>query len=384
VVEEILTRYREELTERVLPFWLRHALDDVHGGYFNCVDGSGSVYDPRKHIWMQGRGAWMFARLYNEFERRPEYLDAATRIFEFVDNHARNGEPRCWHTLTADGRPVFFQRKPYTAFFVAMAYLEYYKISGNPQHLAQAQQLFESMEQWIANPQLLGRPALSGGVGYTQLADLYVRGWLAFELHSVQAAAHYELTVRECLDRLTAHYNPELRLLMENAATGDPGEFQRLPEGRLICTGSSMEVCWLFLRMLRRWPDRAKQQMLLEAIRGAMAYGWDPEHGGLYYFQDVEGRPAAALEANMKLWWPHTEGILANAIGYRMTGDARYLQSWQQLDDYATRTFRDRAHGEWFGYCDRRGEVATAMKGGTYKGIFHVPRMLLFTLQAYA
>jgi hypothetical protein len=28
--------------------------------------------------------------------------------------------------------------------------------------------------------------------------------------------------------------------------------------------------------------------------------------------------------------------------------------------------------------------VATAMKGGTYKGIFHVPRMLLFTLQAYA
>ena len=82
-----------------------------------------------------------------------------------------------------------------------MAYLEHFKISDNPQHLSQAQELFESMEQWIANPHLLGRPALSGSVGYTQLADLYVRGWLAFELHGVQPAARYGLphtTIRSC------------------------------------------------------------------------------------------------------------------------------------------------------------------------------------------
>jgi N-acylglucosamine 2-epimerase len=233
-------------------------------------------------------------------------------------------------------------------------------------------------------PEQLGRPSLSGGVGYTQLADLYVRGWLAYELHRLQPEDRYEAAVRTCLDRLTAHYNPGLRLLMENAATGNAAEFHRLPEGRLICTGSSMEVSWLFLRMLEKWPDEAKRQMLLDAILGAMEYGWDGEYGGLFYLQDVDRRPTTALESNMKLWWPHTEGILANAIAYRQTGDERYLQWWRRTDEYASRTFRDPTRGEWFGYCDRRGEVSTGMKGGPYKGVFHVPRMLLFTLQAYS
>ena len=59
MVPALLEKYREELTGRVLPFWLRHALDRKHGGYYNCVDAAGEVYDTRKHVWMQGRGAWM-------------------------------------------------------------------------------------------------------------------------------------------------------------------------------------------------------------------------------------------------------------------------------------------------------------------------------------
>jgi N-acylglucosamine 2-epimerase len=124
--------------------------------------------------------------------------------------------------------------------------------------------------------------------------------------------------------------------------------------------------------------------MLLDAILGALEYGWDKEYGGLYYFQDIDGRPPVALESNMKLWWPHTEAIYACAMAYKHTGDKRYLEWWRRVDAYSFRVFADAKDGEWFGYCDRRGEVATAMKGGPYKGIFHVPRCLLFTLQAYS
>lgn len=377
----LVDKYREELTGRVLPFWLRHALDRKNGGYFNCLDAAGAVYDTRKHVWMQGRGAWMFARLYNTFDPRPEYKEAAELIFRFVHEHARHNEPRCWHTLTEDGKPVFFQRKPYTAFFVALALVEYSKISKDAAHLAEAIDLFWRMEEWIRKPDLLGRPAIGSGPGFTQLADLYVTGWLAFELDQVHADPRYAQVIQNCLHRLMAHFHPEHKLLMENAALGDAHAFRQFPEGRMICTGSSLEVCWLFLHMLEKYPNATMEQMLLESILGALEYGWDKEFGGLTYFQDLDGRPPVALEANMKLWWSHTEAIYACALAYKKTNDPRYLDWWRKVDEYSFRVFADSNHGEWFGYCDRRGHVATPLKGGPYKGIFHVPRALLFTVQ---
>jgi mannose/cellobiose epimerase-like protein (N-acyl-D-glucosamine 2-epimerase family) len=36
--------------------------------------------------------------------------------------------------------------------------------------------------------------------------------------------------------------------------------------------------------------------------------------------------------------------------------------------------FPDPQYGEWFGYLNRRGEVLLPLKGGKWKGCFHVPR----------
>ena len=101
-----------------------------------------------------------------------------------------------------------------------------------------------------------------------------------------------------------------------------------------------------------------------------------------YYFMDIEDKPQIPLESNMKLWWPHTEAIYACVLAYTMTGDERYKQWLDRVHSYTWRTFVDAEYGEWFGYCDRRGEVALDTKGGPYKCIFHVPRCLLFSMQA--
>ena len=58
-------RYRTELLDRVIPFWLSHSLDREHGGYFTCLTREGNVYDTRKYLWLQGRAVWMFSKLYN-------------------------------------------------------------------------------------------------------------------------------------------------------------------------------------------------------------------------------------------------------------------------------------------------------------------------------
>ncbi|KAG9477922.1 hypothetical protein GDO78_013096 [Eleutherodactylus coqui] len=82
------------------------------------------------------------------------------------------------------------------------------------------------------------------------------------------------------------------------------------------------------------------------------------------------------LEWSMKLWWPHTEALIAFLLGYMETKDPRLLGDFQKVYDYVFSKFSDPEHGEWFGYLTQEGKVALTIKGGPFKGCFHVPRCL--------
>ncbi|XP_029329373.1 N-acylglucosamine 2-epimerase isoform X2 [Mus caroli] len=82
------------------------------------------------------------------------------------------------------------------------------------------------------------------------------------------------------------------------------------------------------------------------------------------------------LEWNMKLWWPHSEAMIAFLMGYSVSGDPALLHLFYQVAEYTFRQFRDPEHGEWFGYLNQEGKVALTIKGGPFKGCFHVPRCL--------
>ena len=130
--------------------------------------------------------------------------------------------------------------------------------------------------------------------------------------------------------------------------------------------------------------------------------GWDDDKhgGGLRYFVDSEHGAAGAngaapdglgsdegnvpmLEKDMKLWWPHTEAMVAFAMAFEHTKDPKHWARFQLSAGYSLDHFsdapwrRDDGCGEWFGYLDRHGEVTHSFKGGPYKCAFHTPRALL-------
>ena len=76
-LQELAEKYRSELLDSVLPFWLTHSQDKEFGGYFSCLGRDGSVYDTDKFIWLQGREVWLFSMLCNKLEPRQEWLDCA-------------------------------------------------------------------------------------------------------------------------------------------------------------------------------------------------------------------------------------------------------------------------------------------------------------------
>lgn len=373
-------RYRANLEESVIPFWLKHSLDRAYGGQFTCLDRDGSIYDTKKYMWLQGRAVWMFSRLYNEFDRRQEFLDAATLICQFIRRYGRDPQGRIYFSLTREGEPYFYQRKPYAAVFYMLGLLEYARATGDQGCFNEAVEVFWQIDRWIRNPVLLDRPMLVGNPPVSNLANVMVLASMAIELARISDDPRYVQIIRDAMEGVRRHYDPQRRILVEHVAL-DGRNLREWPEGRLFSPGHSIEVAWFLLHMLEFVPSETHRRLAFDVLEGSLEYGWDHEYGGLYYFMDIEGKPTLQLESTMKLWWPHTEAIYALALAYTLTGEERWLRWLERVDDYAFQTFVDPVHGEWFGYCDRRGDLALSSKGGNYKGFFHVPRALLFSVQ---
>ena len=67
---------------------------------------------------------------------------------------------------------------------------------------------------------------------------------------------------------------------------------------------------------------------------------------------------------------------------YAAQCDEKYRQIFKQVCDYAFSHFSDPEFGEWFGYLRRDGKpTEPPCKGHTYKGPFHVMRMLSKCMQ---
>ena len=384
MLESYAQRYRQDL-ERTIAFWLKHSLDKECGGYFTCLDRDGTVYDTKKYLWLQGREVWMFARLYNEWERKPEYLDAATLGIRFLRQYATDPQGRLYFSLTREGQPFHYQRKPYAAVFDMMALLEYYKATGEVACRDEAVQLFWRIRDWIADPTLLGRMATPGLPPTSALANGMVMASLAIELLRVDdqppaTLPRYRQVMQESMNAILRHYDPQRGILRENVAL-DGSDLSAWPEGRFFNPGHSIECGWFMLHALDYMPNAEQRQIALNVIERSLELGWDKEFGGITYFMDLEGKPTLQLESSMKLWWPLTEAIYALVLAYSKTQDARWLPWLEQVDRYAYEHFCDPVYGDWYGYCDRQGRLTHTCKGGNYKGCFHVPRSLLFSIQ---
>ena len=78
-----------------------------------------------------------------------------------------------------------------------------------------------------------------------------------------------------------------------------------------------------------------------------------------------------------KIRWPHNEAVIASLMFYKHTGNEKYAEILEKVVKYAFDHFSDPEYGEWLGYLHRDGTpTLLPCKGHTYKGPFHVMRML--------
>ena len=71
---EIKRMYRETLFNSIIPFWLKYSLDRINGGYYHYLNRDGSLLSSDKPVWIQGRGTWLFSRLYNNVKKDEKWF----------------------------------------------------------------------------------------------------------------------------------------------------------------------------------------------------------------------------------------------------------------------------------------------------------------------
>lgn len=369
--------YEKELFEHVVPFWLNHSLDRENGGYFSLMDRDGTVFDTDKYAWMQGREIWMFSKLCSVYGARPEWIEAAKLGVEFMRKHGRAENGDFYFAMDKTGRPLIHPYNIFSDCFMCTALAEYSRVTGDEQAREEALQLYRRIQVRKDNPKGEWTKAVPGGRSLCAMAMPMIQMMMVRELKDFLPAEELDPIIEENLAIFfNRHVDRERKCVFERVLP-DGGHLFDVMEGRLLNPGHALENLWFIMDVAHSLGREDMVNDVADIMLWAVERGWDQEFGGLFYYQDYMGYPTDKLESQMKLWWVHAEAINAFLLAYKLTGRQEHLEWFKRLHDYSFSHFSDPEYGEWYGYLDRQGKPAFGLKGGKWKGFFHLPRALM-------
>ena len=365
--------YKRALLDDVIPFWSKNSIDKQHGGFFTCLERNGTVFDTDKFVWLQGRQTWMYAMMFNQVEKNQEWLNTSIHGADFLKKHARAEDGTWYFSLTQEGKPLV---QPYNIFsdcFATQAFGQLYKATREDEHASIAHSTFMSILDRRDNPKRAWSKAFPGTRPLKNFALPMILSNLALEIEHLLDKDLVARLTQECIHEvMEVFYDKESGQILENV-TPD-GQFSDTFEGRLLNPGHAIEAMWFIMDIAAKNGDQALIEKAKNITLHTLEYAWDNEYGGILYFMDIMNKPPQQLEWDQKLWWVHIETSIALLKAYKLTKDKRCWEWFEKVHEYTWAHFADPAYGEFFGYLSRQGNPLLTLKGGKWKGCYHVPR----------
>lgn len=373
---------KDELINQVIPFWVNHSIDTTNGGYLTSIDTTGQVFDTDKFVWLQARQVWTFAMIYDELSPNQKWLEIAKDGAEFLLKHGRSPEGKWYFALDQIGQPLVADYNIFSDCFATMAFTRLYKITQETKYQKVALSTFKNILLRRDNPKGKYNKAIFKNRSLSNFSLPMILCNLCLELEDLIDPSEKDAIIADCLQLVMKdHYNEELGLIMENIDLKNG--FSNTYDGRLINPGHGIEAMWFVIEIAEKNNDQELIAQCLSIIHKTLSFSWDETHGGIFYFMDALGHPPQQLEWDQKLWWVHLETLIALSKGMLHDKTTTSQEWFEMVFEYTWTRFRDPINnGEWFGYLNRCGEVLLNLKGGKWKGCFHVPRALWKIQQA--
>jgi N-acylglucosamine 2-epimerase len=374
---DLLAIYRAELLERVVPFWLEHAIDWANGGILTCISDEGQVLSEDKYMWSQLRAIWTFSALYNRIEPRQVWLDVARQIFDFVKKYGRDDQGHWVFCVSKEGDILQGATSIYADGFALYGLTELARATGDREAIQLALDTYDSVQRRLARPgsyQTEPYP-LPDGVKAHGISMIFAHVFdeLGNFLKNEEIVAAGRYHAGEVMD---VYRRPERKLLYEFVHLDN--SLIDSPQGRAIVPGHAIESMWFMIHIYRRLGDEVRLKQAVETIKWHLEFGWDEAYGGILLSRDAAGGEPWWNFADSKLWWPHTETLYALLLAYEISQEAWCLEWYERVHHYAFSHYPVTPYGEWTQKLDRYGHKFVETVALPVKDPFHLPRALIY------
>ena len=390
----LLEKIEAELRSNILPFWMRHGIDEEFGGFRGRISNE-LVIDPlaEKGLILNARILWTFSRVYEVYGEQ-QFLDVARRAYEYIAEHFRDVEHGgVYWMVDYQGAPTDTKKRIYGQAFTLYAMAEYYHATKDKSALAIAIHQFELIEKYSYDPENGGyfetferdwtiahdqrlsevdmdekksmNTHLHVMEGYALLLQVWENGTLRNRLREL---------IEIFLGRMLNQTNHHLLMFFDE-------KWQ--PKSDHISYGHDIEASWLMVEAAEALGEASLlEESKAEAVRMAQAVydeGLDGD-GGLLYEAD-----SAGLIDTDKHWWPQAEAVVGFLNAYEISGREHFLKAAERSWEFIDARIVDHVNGEWFWKVSRDGAVRDGdFKVDAWKCPYHNSRACLEAIRRLA
>lgn len=401
----LLNEIQQHLFNELVPFWLTHGVDEEYGGYLTYLDENGKpTGETLKTLICQTRMIYSFSAAHRANLGEGKFLDRARQGVEFLIKHFWDDEYTGWHwTCAQDGTPVDRSKLTYGQSFAIYALSEYAMASGDQRALEMAMETFKSLSSLAADPVHGGfrefmeadwsakKPGVYGGD--RKSLDVHMHLMEAFtNLYEATGDEEYRTAACYVIDLLFKHmmhpefgtgiaqfafdWTPLRAIIFKNVWGSDRDVDEQ--EGRPLNNtsfGHNVEFGWLLLHSVNILAlDLAEYKPRIEKLMAhCVAYGIDWERGGVY----CEGPHDGPARERNKEFWQQAETLIGMLDAYKLYGDARYLEGYENVHRFVMDFVINHRVGEWYPLFDENNNRLWSYMGHAWKINYHTMRAVI-------
>ncbi|GAK14065.1 AGE family epimerase/isomerase [Geomicrobium sp. JCM 19039] len=401
--EQLIKKYKEELIERMLPFWER-AVDRDYGGVFTCfVNDQEQLVSKRKYIWSQGRFLWLSCWLLQlkregSISLSEAWEDYADSTFTFLMEHAFLDNGHAVFAVEQNGTKVddLMDTSIFADCFLLLGCNAYARLKQDTSIFSDVEVIYTKLLTRIdsGNFQTDPYPIPEGSRSHSVpmiLLNVVTEIYETATSLKISKKDHYLSHIQRFIDEI-------LSLIEENRIVEMTSTNPESLLSRHVNPGHTLESTWFIIHGLKYVKEDVRIETLeqLETLcLHALKKGWDTEFGGLLRFVDVDGLEPegeqydthyewlVAATWDTKLWWPHAEALYTTLLLRNLSGDCIWKDWYEKLESYVFKTFPhpDQSIGEWIQIRNRGGEPLDQVVALPVKDPFHIIRAYILVIQ---